>query len=226
MKPQMSKQKNNGETFRAKCSFRTSHSALRTAFTLIELLVVIAIISLLVSILLPSLQQAKKLARRVQCMTQLRNLGTAVALYGEDNDQLFPDMPKPWHWDPTAYTQAFAYALAPYLNVTREEVDFMGREGKAPFLCPEDDQTSPEYTNWGRKSSYRWNPHVGQEANTYNSDNPQSLYITDSQKPGETALLRCGISNWHDPDWFWLWLDFSVDAIENHGLWLWDGKGF
>jgi len=54
------------------------------AFTLIELLVVIAIISLLVSILLPSLSKAKDLARRAVCMSQLRNIGTAFAMYTSD----------------------------------------------------------------------------------------------------------------------------------------------
>ena len=46
----------------------------RTAFSLIELLVVIAVISLLVSILLPSLQQAKELTRQTVCTTQVRHI--------------------------------------------------------------------------------------------------------------------------------------------------------
>ena len=51
------------------------------AFTLIELLVVIAIISLLVSILLPSLNTAKDLARTAFCATNLRQLGLAMHMY-------------------------------------------------------------------------------------------------------------------------------------------------
>lgn len=61
-----------------------------TAFTLIELLVVIAIISLLVSILLPSLQKAKSLARSVVCMTSLRSIGTGLALYRSESDDYYP----------------------------------------------------------------------------------------------------------------------------------------
>ncbi len=60
----------------------------RHGFTLIELLVVIAIISLLVSILLPSLQQAKELARGTVCMTNLRGLGTGIALYVNEFETL------------------------------------------------------------------------------------------------------------------------------------------
>ena len=59
-------------------------------FTLIELLVVIAIIALLVSILLPSLQQAKELARRAVCMSNLHGLGVTFHFYAEDNNGWMP----------------------------------------------------------------------------------------------------------------------------------------
>ncbi len=58
----------------------------RHAFTLIELLVVIAIISLLVSILLPSLTRARELATALQCQVKLRNLGVAMGMYHGDYD--------------------------------------------------------------------------------------------------------------------------------------------
>lgn len=57
----------------------------KRAFTLIELLVVISIISLLVSILLPSLSKAKGLARTVVCQTNLRSIGTAEMFYTQDH---------------------------------------------------------------------------------------------------------------------------------------------
>jgi prepilin-type N-terminal cleavage/methylation domain-containing protein len=59
----------------------------RAAFTLIELLVVIAIISLLVSILLPSLNRAKQLAKRTVCAMNLKGIHTASVFYAEDYDQ-------------------------------------------------------------------------------------------------------------------------------------------
>ncbi len=62
----------------------------RSGFTLIELLVVIAIISLLVSILLPSLNKAKEMARDLVCLTNLKSIGLQLHLHANDTDGKFP----------------------------------------------------------------------------------------------------------------------------------------
>lgn len=59
-------------------------------FTLIELLVVIAIISLLVSILLPSLTKAKELAQSAVCLSNLKSCGLTLVLYAQDHDEYYP----------------------------------------------------------------------------------------------------------------------------------------
>ncbi len=62
----------------------------RIAFTLIELLVVIAIIALLVSILMPSLQKAKELAKDVVCKSNQKSVAYGVLLYAEEYNDIYP----------------------------------------------------------------------------------------------------------------------------------------
>jgi prepilin-type N-terminal cleavage/methylation domain-containing protein len=60
------------------------------AFTLIELLVVVSIIALLVSILLPSLSEARETGKRTVCLTNLRQIGTAMGSYFNEYSDIFP----------------------------------------------------------------------------------------------------------------------------------------
>ncbi|HLK56908.1 MAG TPA: prepilin-type N-terminal cleavage/methylation domain-containing protein [Chthonomonadaceae bacterium] len=62
----------------------------RKAFTLIELLVVIAIIAILAAILFPVFAKAREQARKTTCVSNLKQIGTALLMYVQDYDETFP----------------------------------------------------------------------------------------------------------------------------------------
>jgi prepilin-type N-terminal cleavage/methylation domain-containing protein len=62
----------------------------KKAFTLIELLVVISIIAVLAAILFPVFARAKEAAKKTQCISNLKQLGTAFSLYASDHDDRVP----------------------------------------------------------------------------------------------------------------------------------------
>ena len=72
------------------------------AFTLVELLVVISIISLLISILMPSLSRAREQAKGVHCLARLKDIGTSLATYENTNGGSLP--PARWYpeWEAAA----------------------------------------------------------------------------------------------------------------------------
>ncbi|HEX7008759.1 MAG TPA: prepilin-type N-terminal cleavage/methylation domain-containing protein [Phycisphaeraceae bacterium] len=86
------------------CAHPTSPtSSSGKAFTLIELLVVISIISLLISILLPALRQARAVAQDAMCLSNERQLILTFGAYMTDYNSYYPPYAYAWNWQPAQY---------------------------------------------------------------------------------------------------------------------------
>ena len=96
----------------------------RSGFTLIELLVVVAIVAMLMSILMPSLRQARELSKRVACTNNLRCIWTGILLYATEYRDHVPFMEDINLTDPDAdpfdpkpeFVSTVGRVLASYVN--------------------------------------------------------------------------------------------------------------
>jgi len=95
----------------------------RNAFTLVELLMVVAIIGVLLALLLPAIQSVRASARRVQCMSNMRQVGLATIQFCEARQGNFPGSS---HTVGSEH-EAWIYQLGPYME-----------DLHAVRICPDD----------------------------------------------------------------------------------------
>jgi prepilin-type N-terminal cleavage/methylation domain-containing protein len=109
------------------------HKGVRSGFTLIELLVVIAIIAILAAILFPVFAQAREKARSAACLSNLKQMGTALQMYGQDYDEGLP----PWNDCYSVEGAAGAATAVPPLfrGIRSDSAPLLGRETLS--LCEE-----------------------------------------------------------------------------------------
>ena len=152
-------------------SIRQRPAAHSWSFTLIELLVVLAIIGILAALLLPTLSRAKESARSTACLNNLHQVGIALQLYVDENNNRMPVM----------YDAIISTSAVPVTNMTATiDVVLTNHLGSPNVLrCPSDDQAFFERTG----SSYSWNSLVnGQPAD-------QLKVLTLEFQPHEVPLV-------------------------------------
>ena len=104
----------------------------RRAFTLVELLVVIGIIAVLVAMLLPSLTKARDASQRTACLSNLRQIYTALQMYNNENKhRLLPE------WTGSSIAPTWHYMIKPYLGYGLNSTTIGNEQMRnAIFSCP------------------------------------------------------------------------------------------
>lgn len=142
------------------------------AFTLIELLVVMAILALLAAILFPAFSAAREQARSIQCLSNCRQLGVAVAMYTSDHDETYPcSCPAAMQMGNDS-SQKWTDTVQPYVR------------SAAVFRCPDDVSGAWRDPMNPRASSYGLNGYLIPIEPPY-----YGVRLADIARPAECILL-------------------------------------
>lgn len=179
------------------------------AFTLIELLVVIAILATLAGLLFPVFAQARAMARKSTCISNLRQVGMGVLAYTQDYDEQFPPYFDHAEGDrcttPVRHSGPQKYwpeLVSPYIQKVSRTSPVTGQariEDLSPvFVCPESrgPREQPASYQLGNISSYGISDHIVDWWTPTNCRGAASRTLADVVAPAECLLLT---ETW---DWF------------------------
>ena len=159
-------------------------SAKRSAFTLIELLVVIAIIALLAAILFPVFGQARAKARAATCSSNLRQIGSALLQYQQDNDELVCN-----HW---FGNWREGRSLPPGSALGQ---DYKWMDAIQPYAKNAQIFNCPEQTDWLQGSEIATDIGDSDFTTSWGPYIPQSQIKTESRNDGSYCMNSAYIFN-------------------------------
>lgn len=170
----------------------------RKAFTLIELLVVIAIIAILAAILFPVFAQAKVAAKGTAALSNIKQIGTAMAIYSADYDDVAilaaeVDAPTaPW-----GALKPYSFNLIPYMKSAQMWLDPLTTSYKPGGWSDTDGYT------YFTQMSYAWQVHspAVYYGGSYLTWNPRSN--TSFAQPANTVLLFSKQRPDQGSQWWW-----------------------